>query len=38
MSTWMGKKAEDGITEMPTEKKVTSPVVEGEVDAERKER
>ncbi|XP_076176482.1 synapse-associated protein 47kD isoform X2 [Ptiloglossa arizonensis] len=37
MSTWMGKKAEDGITEMPTEKKVTSPVVEGEVDAERKE-
>ncbi|XP_054000430.1 synapse-associated protein 1 isoform X2 [Hylaeus anthracinus] len=38
MSTWMGKKAEDGTTEMPAEKKVTSPEgVEGEVDGERKD-
>ncbi|XP_076237637.1 synapse-associated protein 47kD isoform X2 [Calliopsis andreniformis] len=37
MSTWMGKKAEDGGPEMPAEKKITSPVGEGEVEPEKKD-
>ncbi|XP_043252791.1 synapse-associated protein of 47 kDa isoform X2 [Colletes gigas] len=35
MSTWMGKKSEDGM-EVP-DKKVASPVAEGEVDVEKKD-
>ncbi|XP_076640745.1 synapse-associated protein 47kD [Halictus rubicundus] len=37
VSTWMGKKAEDGSAEVPTEKKVASPVAEGEVLEDRKD-
>ncbi|XP_076303815.1 synapse-associated protein 47kD isoform X2 [Lasioglossum baleicum] len=37
VSTWMGKKPEDGSVEIPTEKKVASPVAEGEVLEERKD-
>ncbi|XP_031834807.1 synapse-associated protein 47kD isoform X2 [Nomia melanderi] len=37
VSTWMGKKAEEGGSEMPGEKKVTSPVAEGEVLEDRKD-
>ncbi|XP_076375936.1 synapse-associated protein 47kD isoform X1 [Megalopta genalis] len=37
VSTWMGKKAEDVGAEMPTEKKVTSPVAEGDVLEDRKD-
>lgn len=34
----MGKKAEEGGSEIPGEKKVTSPVAEGEVIEDRKDR
>lgn len=38
MSTWMGKKGEDGTTELPAEEKITPVTEGGDVDAEKKDR
>ncbi|XP_034171257.1 synapse-associated protein 47kD isoform X3 [Osmia lignaria lignaria] len=37
MSTWMGKKGEEGNTEMPAEEKITPVTEPGDVDAEKKD-